>query len=254
MAEKNKNILKRFALIIVGMLIGTGIGYAADTVPPGEYVLTGDWGRLKVEQRNGKKIFSIDSMGGNCHTCGLSGRLVGTTAETVVDDPSNGDMVCRIRVKPSPDGRQITVEPLTEEACRQFCGMRAGFDGVYRKPQGRCTKAGQRNARDTFARNYRAKRFNEAVAVLRPVLEQCNDFLDWIEVDRVRNDLALAYLHAGNSEQCAETLRNTRAFEYADEEALRGGLPPCDFDNYIPTAKATWHNMRLCGAKSGLRK
>lgn len=228
--------------------------YATDAVPLGEYVLTGDRGRLKIERRDGKEIFSIDSMGGNCHTCDLSGRLSGTTAETVDEVPSNGNTVCRIRMNPSPDGGQITVEPLTEEACRQYCGMRAGFNGVYRKPQGRCTKPGQRNARDAFIRNYRAKRFNEAVAVLRPVLEQCSEFLDWIEVDRVRNDLALAYLRTGNTEQCVETLRVTTAFEYADEKALRKELPPCDFDNYLPTAQATWHNMRLCGAQPGPRK
>jgi hypothetical protein len=222
--------------------------YAAGTIRPGEYVLTGDWGRLKIEQRDGGKNFSIDSIGANCHMCGLSGRLVGTTAETVEENPSDGDMVCRIRMNPSADGRQITVEPLTDEACRQFCGMRARFDGVYRKPQGRCTGAGQRNARDTFIRHYRAKRFNEAVAALRPLLEHCSAFLGWIEIDRVRNDLALAYFHAGNPEQCLATLRNTRAFEHADEAALRSGLPPCDFDNYLPTAQASWHNMRLCAA------
>ena len=137
--------------------------------------------------------------------CGLSGRLVGTTAETVEENPSDGDMVCRIRMNPSADGRQITVESLTDEACRQFCGMRARFDGVYRKPQGRCTGAGQRNARETFIRHYRAKRFNEALAALRPVLEHCSAFLSWIEIDRVRNDLALAYFHAGNAEQCVAT-------------------------------------------------
>lgn len=220
---------------------------AADAVRPGEYVLSGDRGLLKVQQRGGKTLFAIESVGGNCHVCGLSGRLTGTTAQTVDEDPADADMACRIRLAPSPDGRQVSVEPLTAEACRQYCGARAAFDGVYRKPQALCTKPGQRKARKRFIRHYRAKQFAQAVTVLRPVIDQCGDFIDWVEIDRVRNDLALAYFHSGNKQQCFATLRQTRAFDQTDEEALRESLPPCDFDNYVATAQATWHNMRLCG-------
>lgn len=241
--------MSRFVRALFGALLSLWLAnaQAADAVRAGEYVLSGDHGWLKVQRQGGKTLFSIESVGGNCHSCGLSGRLTGTMAQTVDEDPAEADMACRIRMAPSPDGSQVTVEPLTAEACRQYCGARAAFDGVYRKPQALCTKARQRQARNSFIRNYRAKQFAPAIAVLRPVLEQCSDFLDWVEIDRVRNDLALAYFHAGNTQQCAATLRRTRASSHADEEALREGLPPCDFDNYVETARATWHNMRRCG-------
>lgn len=228
--------------------------YAADSARPGEYVLSGDSGRLKVEQVDGNTVFAISTVGGNCHTCDLSGQVIGTTAKTVEEGASAEESACQIRMTPSTDGKQVTVVPLTEEPCRQYCGMRAGFDGVYRQPQPMCTRLAQRKSRETFIGNYRAKKFEQAVAVLRPMLEQCSEFLGWIEIDRVRNDLALAYFHSGNTQQCVETLRQTNAFSYADEEALRHGLPPCDFDNYISTAQATWHNMRLCGAQTEPRK
>lgn len=248
--------MKGLARSISGMLLSFFLmsTHAADVARPGEYVSSGAWGRLKVEQRDGKTLFSIDSVGGNCHTCGLSGRIVGTAAETVDEEQASEPMVCRIRMTPSRDGRQIKVEPQADEACRQYCGMRAGFEGVYRMPQALCTEGGQRKARDIFIRHYRAKQFTQAVEALRPVLEQCHDFLNWIEIDRVRNDLSLAYFHAGKDGQCINTLQKTRAAGFTDEEALRQGLPPCDFDNYVPTAQATWHNMRLCGSEPGIQR
>ena len=248
--------MKGLVLSISGMLLLFSLKgvCAANAVHPGEYVLSGDSGRLKVEQRSGQKIFSIDSVGANCHTCGLSGRVVGTNAETTDDGPTNKSMVCHIRMTSSGDGTEVAVEPQADVACRQYCGARATFDGIYLKPKAICTEKGKRNARDIFIRHYRAKQFPQAVEALRPVLEQCGDFFSWMEIDRVRNDLSLAYFHMGQTEQCIDTLRKTWAYSFADEEALRDGLPPCDFYNYGPTAKATWHNMRLCGGKPGVKK
>lgn len=245
--------MKALVRLVFGVLLSfcmTG-AHAADPLRPGLYVSSGDGGRLKVEQRDGQTFFSIDAVGENCHICGLSGRLVGTVAETVDEEPSNGTMACRIRMTPSRDGRQIDVQPQTEEACRRYCGLRAGFDGVYRKPGALCTDRGQRNARDLFIRHYRAKNYARAVEVLRPLLEQCGDFLHWLDIDGIRNDLSLAYFHMGKAGQCIDTLRATRASGFADEDALREALPTCDFDNYVQTARATWHNMRLCGAAPG---
>lgn len=245
--------LARFISVVLLSLWLLG-AYAADAVQPGEYVLSGDWGRLKVEGRDGKTNFSIVSVSANCHTCDLSGQIIGYSAETVDEGLTNEEMVCRIRMTPSPDGRQVKVEPQTFEACRQYCGMRAAFDGIYLKPKVLCTDKGQRSARNRFIQHYRAKQFSQAVETLRPILEQCGEFLNWIEIDDVRNDLSLAYFHAGKSRQCIDTLQKTRASSFVNEEALRQGLPPCDFDNYVPTAKATWHNLRLCGSEPAVKR
>lgn len=230
------------------LLLSFGLCHAgaSESVAPGEYVRSGDSGWLKVERRDNKTVFSLDSIGGNCHTCSVSGLVVGTIGQSEDETLGEEEMVCRIRMAPSRGGQQLEIEPLTEEACRQFCGMRAGFDGTYRKPPKLCTRVGQRKASDLFIRHYRSKQYRQAIAALLPVLERCSEFLNWIEVDRVRNDLALAYLHGGSADQCLKTLKDTKAASYADEETLRGALPPCDFDSYVPTAQATWHNMRLC--------
>lgn len=226
---------------------------AAPVVPAGDYVLDGGGGQLRIEPRADAMRFSIDVVGGNAHTCSLSGRLVGTQGRT--DDADGPDSVCRIQIQPSADGLQMTVAPVpaTSEACRSYCGMRASFEGRYLKPQGVCTAAEQRRARDAFLAHYRAKRFDEAVATLAPVLAQCRPLIDWIRLDRLRNDLALAHLHAGQAGTCTTLLRQTVAAESANEAALREALPPMDFDSYLPTARATWHNLRLCAARPGAR-
>jgi hypothetical protein len=82
--------------------------------------------------------------------------------------------------------------------------------------------------------------------------------MGWIEVDTVRNDLALSQYHSGDFAQCLSTLNETYAGKAKDEEGLRSGdsgvyLPPCDFDNYIDVAKSTWYNTGLC-TKALLKK
>lgn len=82
-------------------------------------------------------------------------------------------------------------------------------------------------------------------------MAQCEKSMNWIEVDQVRNDLALAQYHNGDLQQCLATLNSTLAAQAKDEEDLKAGngkvyLPPCDFDNYIDVAKSTWFNKALC--------
>ena len=91
-----------------------------------------------------------------------------------------------------------------------------------------------------------AGRYAVAVNALNSFLAQCKDHMNWIEIDQVRNDLALAQYRSGRPASCLATLKATLASGFEGEEDLKTGnsvhLPPCDFDNYIPVAKATWFN------------
>jgi len=98
---------------------------------------------------------------------------------------------------------------------------------------------------------YRARRFGPATDTLQGLISRCETFMGWIEIDQVRNDLALAQYHNGETQQCLATLNTTLAAKVKDEEELRAGnggvyLPPVDFDNYIDVAKSTWFNKALC--------
>lgn len=236
-------VLVAVALVFFAL---SGSASAQHPLTSGEYIRSADSGWLKLEHKNGKLLFSLQTVGGNCHSCGLDGRVRGNIANGD-DGFSGGRPMCQLQLTAHEGGSRLDVEPLTE-TCHQYCGARGSLDGTYRKPPKQCTKAAQRRARDQFTVLYRSKRYAQAIDALAPVLRDCEHFLGWIDIDRVRNDLALAQLRSGSPQQCLNTLEQTLGARFRDEDALRGALPPCDLDNYGPTAAATWHNLGLCSA------
>ena len=44
-----------------------------------------------------------------------------------------------------------------------------------------------------------------------------------------------------------ETLARTYAAEMKTIKAVEENLPPADYEAYAGTAKATYHNLKLCG-------
>jgi hypothetical protein len=252
----------RYSLISVLMVVAaTSTGAANPEIRPGQYVLEGDSGTLTIrkDERN-RLTFEIESIGGNCHTCSVSGAISGTIG---YGDSWAGDgRGSKCEISFVPDGTAIVVRPITQEGCRAYCGMRAGFDGTYLVHPVACTSVGRKKLRDRFLRLYSTRQFLPARKTLQSLLAQCSKFMNWIEVDQVRNDLALAQYHSGDFQQCLTTLNDTLAASAKDAEDLKSGngniyLPPCDFDNYIGVAKATWFNKALCSKamrqKDGIR-
>jgi hypothetical protein len=128
---------------------------------------------------------------------------------------------------------------------------RGSFDGKYRVPPAACTASSRKAQRQKFLQLYRARQYAAAASILNMLTAQCTDFMNWIEMDEVRNDLALAQYHQGEFAQCVQTLNTTIAGQVKDEAELKSGtgaafLPPCDFDNYAEVAKATWFNKAMC--------
>ena len=138
------------------------------------------------------------------------------------------------------------------DTCRGFCGMRAFFDGPYQIPPKGCTEAAIKKRRNEFLHAYQRKEYAEAEAILTPLLEGCGDFIDWIEEDELRNEIALAQYHQGNPQACLSTLSKTMASGAAGEEELT--LPPLDREAYLPTAKKIWFNKGLCEKALGDQK
>lgn len=223
---------------------------APPEIPPGQYVRDGDSGTLTIRRdEQNKQIFEIESIGGNCHICGVSGEIRGATGHADSWAGDGSDSKCDVSF--SAGRSAVDVNPITQEECRAYCGARAGFDGTYRVPSATCTSAGRRAQRDQSLRLYRSHRFSQAASKLQALMAQCRPFMNWIEMDQVRNDLALAQYHNGDFSQCLQTLNGTLAADVKDEDELKSGngntyLPPCDFDNYIGVAKSTWFNKALC--------
>lgn len=236
---------QQLALGLATLLLSSlgSAGETASDIAPGHYVPAGDWGTLSITtDASARTRFDIESMGGNCHLCAVSGVIHGTTG--IADAWLEDDNTARCRIAFRQRGGQIAVEPITEEECRNYCGARAGFAGIYKTLPARCTHQAQQAGRKAFLELYRARQFAAASEKLAQLLAACGEFMNWVEIDAVRNDLALAQFHDGKPAACLKTLAATRAAKAADADDL--GLPPCDHDNYIEVAKATWHNLTLC--------
>lgn len=232
-----------FALIIA---VVTAAEAASPEIRPGEYVLDADRGTLNIRKGERNQLsFEIASVGGNCHTCSVSGVISGAVGRA--KDGDEDDSVCEISF--SSEEGAIVVRPITEGGCSYYCGARAGFEGTYRIPPAACTGGGRQKQRDTFLRLYKAHQFAQAGTTLQNLISQCEVFMGWVEIDQVRNDLALAQYRNGEFQQCLTTLNKTMAGTIKGEEELNAHLPPCDFDNYVGVAKGIWFNRDLCTKK-----
>lgn len=223
---------------------------APKTIHPGTYVRDGDSGTLTIRMvGQNKRIFEIESNGQNCHFCGVTGEIRGVTGRAGSWSGNGSDPKCEISF--TANRSAVEVDAITKVKCRAYCGVRADFDGSYQAPSATCTSAGRRALRDQFLHLYRSRRFSQAANKLLSLTKQCEQFMSRIELDQVRNDLALAQYHSGDVSQCLQTLGTTLAADVREENELKSGkgstyLPPCDFDNYIDVAKSIWSSKELC--------
>jgi len=228
----------RHTLMIAGLLASAWAMAAGPAVESGEYVyiLGGSAsGTMTVKGSS----FNITTIGGNCHTCAIEGTFRGRVGV----DKDEG--TCRIAVSGNKDALKLD-SSATAEACRGFCGMRAMFDGDYLRAPAACTDR-QRQARIGQAhKQYAAKDYDAARTTLRSLLSECDLFMDWIERDKARSDLAVTEYHRGDNAQCLAVLSETIAVKAQKDASLF--LPPCDADNYASTSKAILYNQGLCKA------
>lgn len=230
-------------LALTGLAGAPGAAERAD-VAPGEYIADGGWGRLSVAPAEGRgadraSAFSLDSVGGNFHVCSLEGRIVDgrATLESYGDEPA-----CVVHFAPTQNGLEVTG---TAE-CRQFCGMRAGFEGVYLRPPAGCGDAERTAARAQFKRLYDARRHAEALAALSPLPTRCARTLDCYERGRILNDIAITQYRLGQRAECLRTLAPFVEEAALTDEAILENYPPSEGDVWLPIVKAARFNLGLC--------
>lgn len=158
---------------------------AGPSPKPGDYIAERGMGTLHVSPIGvGGSPFTIESVGGNFHTCSLDGRIVGLKATLPAgEDPS----ACVVSFAPSADGIAVA----STEACQEYCGARARFDGLYLRPAQGCSASALTATRATFKRLYDRKQFAQAFAALSPVLSTCARTLDRYENAEILNDIAI---------------------------------------------------------------
>lgn len=225
----------------------------AQTPEAGNYYTKGNWGDLEISMsKDGKRKFKIFTVGANAHMCSLAGEIKDGTGYVIegADDPTQDNILpieekdaeehpCLISFAPVINGLDVT----SSGGCGGYCGSRAGFEAIYFKMPAVCQS--REKSKDLFLVAYRSKAYSRAFDKLNSMYQQCHEFLTWIEIDSVRNDLAITQYHLGHNEACIAILKDTIGAKQTDEEKL--SLPPADFEAYLPVAKATWHNLKLCG-------
>lgn len=208
-----------------------------------EYEREGGTGTLTITTAaNGVKKFGISTFGANAHTCELSGNIQGTIGR--LDDQEPGQPECRIVF--TQKGDVMEVRPQSEDACAGLCGIRATFDGRYMVPPAACLPAASKTAKESFLALYKAKNYQQAYDTLNKWYSACGHLQHWMELDRTRNDLALTQYHMKQPAACRATLSATLAAEMKTLKAVETELAPLDYEAYAGTAKATFHNLKLC--------
>jgi len=219
------------------------LALALAAAQPVEYEREGGTGTLTITPASkGMKKFGLSTFGANAHTCELGGNIKGTQGTLYDSEP--GQPECRITFAQKGDVIEVTTQ--TQDACSGVCGARATFEGRYFLPPQACTPAASKATRDAFLVQYKAKNYPQAYEMLNGWLDQCSHLLFWMDADRARNDLALAQYHMKQPAACMDTLARTYAAEMKTIKALEENLPPADFEAYAGTAKATFHNQKLC--------
>lgn len=225
------------------------VSVRAQTVfPAGEYQSDGGWGQLIMQAgRQGQQAFELQSLGANGHSCTLSG-LVRQGKAVLLD----GDSRCVVSFQAT--GKAIRVSADGSDACRGYCGMRAGFDGIYSRPAAGCDNASLRKTRNAFKKLYDQKKYAEAERILAPVLQNCKRTLFWLEDGSIRNDLALTQAKLGKGAACYSTLRPLTNDAAKTDKAVCDSdgryLPPVDCTSYLSVVKAARTNLKWCARAS----
>lgn len=221
--------------------------FAADPegFKPGEYILDGGSGNLTIKKNNQKILFEITTVGGNFHTCGLSGEIKKHQARLEAMDKE-----CVVTF--TQKGKDIDVSQSGEE-CRYYCGARAAFEGLYLEPAAGCDGKSYKKARADFKKRYDKKEYEDALKGLNALFKACNRTIDWIETGWVKNDIAITQYHLGDSAGCRATLKSFQAEAAQSDDEIRNNYPPSDGDAWLPALKAARHNLKLCSGKQRVK-
>jgi hypothetical protein len=235
-------IFVRFAML---SLFASALQAAEPTPKAGEYVADGGWGSLEISNPKGKDgmPFSLETMGANGHLCEMEGRIVGGKAELEASDDPAG---CVVRFKPTAEGIAVS----GTESCREYCGARAGYEGLYLRPPAGCDGRAIGTTTGEFKRLYDGKRYAQALAKLSPLPKQCGRVLNEQRKSEMLNDIAITQYKLGQRDACVRTLAPLQEYAAMSDDQVRDEFPPADADNWLPIIKAARFNLGLCRKKT----
>ncbi|HTO67717.1 MAG TPA: hypothetical protein VMM15_41385 [Bradyrhizobium sp.] len=130
-----KIAMKSFTAILVVLAIGLALPAAIvagqSNLRAGEYIANGGNARLSLKNGEGGSLsFSIYAVSANRHICSLEGEIEENQARVigVVEGRS-----CLVSFKLNDKGIEVGA---ATNGCRDYCGTRADFGGLYLMPKG----------------------------------------------------------------------------------------------------------------------
>jgi len=244
-----KKTVSKIALrLLIALAISvSNSAFASNNFKPGQYLQEGGWGTLTVMPSSGKgQPFSIQSIGPNTHTCELEGLIQGTRANLDVDE---GEKKCVVLFRLSNEGIDVTVDERVDNSCRNFCGVRAWFTGMYLKPNKECTYAARSLASKRFIDFYRKKDYRAARAELEPMLHNCGKTLHMFDDGEIRNDLAITQYHLKDYSGCLATLAPLAVYARMTSEQIKEEFAQVDASVMESIVKSARTNIGLCSKK-----
>ena len=237
--------LHSYIIALAACLIISSTGGAGEPqLHSGEYILEGGNGRLSLQKTEGKRFaFSILAVGANGHSCSLDGEVEKTQAHVpaIVEDRP-----CVVGFHATAKGVEVRAE---SDGCRDYCGVRAAFSGLYLLPAKGCAPAEVDSTRRQFKQLYNKKAFLQAKRTLEPILSRCAATLNYLDTAWVRNDLAITHYRLKEFTACMTVLQPlveaASTYEGADVENV---LP--ELQELVPVMKATLVNLKLCGPQA----
>lgn len=228
----------RLWLLAAGLL--TAPAWSAPSLAPGQYLTEGGWGSLQIKPaKKNRQAFNIDTMSPSGNLCQLEGVI--RNAQARLGDDSQG-MLCQIRFEANAEG--ILVDSNQVENCRSFCGLNAYFERQYLRAAPICLKPNSQ--RQQFRQLYDQKQYGQALAVLTPLLTNCSQVLNLLDLNWIRNDIALSQYHLNQPDACRDTLKPLLKDAARSDEDLKAELPWMLQEPYLRIIKATRTNLKLC--------
>lgn len=210
----------------------------------GSYIREGGWSHLELSPAHKKRQrFSVQTMGSTGNMCDLTGMMLKGTA--TIDDPEGG-RYCKIRFIATDSGIEVS----TNEAasCWVMCGENAHYDGLYLKPSETCAHPQQ--ARQNFKQQFDQGHYQQALEHLMPLLTECSRTINRIDLDWIRNDIALTQYHLNQFDACLTSLKPLISYAAKNTDELHNDIPYFMQDAYLGIIKATRTNLKLCTSKT----
>lgn len=225
-------------------------GASPGTIQPGEYVQDREFSTVKIGRPSGgEQRFEIHAADVRLDVCVLEGKMKRGVARVKPED-EEAAKECVVRFTSEGEGIEVSEEENQGDACRSFCtSASVQFTGTFVKAIPAC-KADQVEAqRKRFKELYDRKAYQEAIELLRPLLDRCG----WARLSPtsdgwIRNDLAVAYKRQGDDQACREVLSPLFEEEVWSENPFPAAMSPDLVEQLRPILRATRHNLKLCGA------